>query len=125
MTKSTIKRKRRKSQTLGETRKSRQKKRCDRMFRHGESGRCIELDGRLARRLYPSKNKRMKAFKDNPCRGVLHWTNSRWRCVDLYARRHQRKQVTVTGKRQRKTSKYSTKPKSKYKNNLLALLSKL
>ena len=123
----TIKRKRRKSQTLGATRKSRQKKRCDRMFRHGTSGRCIELDGRLAKKKYPSKKKRMEAFKERPCRGVLHWTNSRWRCVDPYARRNRRRQVTVTGQRQSRRSKYSkkrTKPKNA-QNDLMALLARL
>lgn len=120
----TIRRKRRKSKTLGATRKSRQKKRCDRMFRHGKSGRCIELDGRLAKKLYPKEKDRMQAFKDRPCRGVLHWTNSRWRCIDPYARRHRRRaQVTVSGRRKPRRSKYS-KPKTK-KNELLALLSKL
>lgn len=121
-TKNAIKRKKRRSQTLGLTRKSRQQKRCDRMFRHGKSGRCIELDGRLARKLYPNKKKRMAAFKEKPCRGVLHWTNSRWRCIDPYARRHRRRNVTVTGRRRQSRSK---KKISNPKNDLMALLSKL
>ena len=117
-------RRRRKSQTLGATRKSRQKKRCDRMFRHGTSGRCIELDGRLAKKLYPSKKRRMQAFEERPCRGVLHWTNSRWRCVDPYARRRRHRQITVTGRRKSRRSKYSKK-RTKPQNELMSLLSRL
>jgi hypothetical protein len=134
-----IKKKRKKSVTLGKTRKSRQKKRCDRMFRHRDTGRCIEVDGRLARVLYPDKRKRMKAFKERPCRGELHWNNSRWRCIDPYARRQRRKaRVTVTGKKKskgfyaRKLSKFYTRKKrsrsrskTSEEDELLALLSKL
>ena len=129
-----IKKKRKKSVTLGKTRKSRQLKRCDRMFRHRDTGRCIEVDGRLARILYPDKKKRMKAFRKRPCRGELHWNNSRWRCIDPYARRQRRKaRVTVTGKKKsRRGSKFYTRKKrsrsrskTSEEDGLLALLSKL
>ena len=116
------KRYRKKSRKLGLTRKKRQQKRCDQMIRHKISGRCIEFDGRLARKLYPKKKDRLKALKERPCKGVLHWTNSRWRCIDPYARRQRmKKNITVS----RRKTKYNYSKKTKKTNDLFALLSKL
>lgn len=121
-----IKRKRKRSVTLGKIRKIRQDKRCDNMFRHGKSGRCIEFDGRLARKLYPKKTDRMNALKNRRCYGILHKTRSRYRCIDTYARRQRVKRGTNTRRKSRSRSKSKSKSKdTKDLDTLVRMLSKL
>lgn len=128
----TTKRQRKKSKTLGKTRRTRQRRRCERMFRHKDTGRCIEVDGRLARELYPDEKKLMKAFKERPCRGELHQASGRYRCIDIYARRNKRiigaivrKRSKYAKKRSRSRSRSRSKSSSSELDKLIALLSKL
>jgi hypothetical protein len=91
----------------------RQKRKCNRMFRHNGRGRCIQASSRLARKLYPLQKDLVKALKKWKCRGVVHQTPTRFRCIDVKARRNKKKYEKKKKTKKTKKSKKSKKSKSK------------